>query len=77
MCIYTRNSNSYNHNRNLSKTLSKTKMNKETLHDKYVGTAMQIIENIIEPLIKKGLNNAAYYEVESDIINIFKQNKLK
>lgn len=38
-------------------------------------TAIDIIEKVIEPLIKKGLNGEKYYKVEDSIIEIIKQHE--
>ena len=33
-------------------------------------SAIKIIEQVIEPLLKKGLNGERYYEVEDQIVNL-------
>jgi len=52
---------------------------KDLAHDKLVGCAMEIIEQIIEPLHypQRGVNGSKYYELEDSIIEIIKANKLK
>ena len=49
----------------------------ETQHDKYVGCAMAITEEIIEVLANLYLDEEDYYKIEDQIINLFKLYKLK